>query len=105
MDVRLKVQPVPGRHAPAPRTDRHVGGDDIRNIRLLLPGEDDGIQMIDMFMGNEDIDLPVARKLLRKKLAAAAQLAVLPPPVIKNEKKVSRLNGKTAVIIMSDSEL
>jgi hypothetical protein len=101
-DAGIQLQRIPRGHALSPGADGRVGGDNVADGSGILPGENNGIHMVNVLVGDKDENLSVGQKLLGRNLIVSLQLMLLAPPVIKDKKKIILFDGKAAVIVMRD---
>ena len=91
-------------HAFSAGTDRHIRGDDPGDVPGLVPGEDDGIQVVDMLVADKNEYVVVRAELFGGQLKFGRQLPALPAPVVKDQQRMFSRDGKTAVVIMGDQK-
>ena len=97
-----KLQRVAGSHPFSARPHGHVRGNDVGHVGAAAPAEDDGIQMVNVFVADENKDVFEPLKFFGRDLEAGGKFPALPAPVIENKQRMIVRNGKTAVIIMGD---
>ena len=99
-----KPDGIPGRHALPAGADRHIRGDDPGDVPGFVPGEDDRIQVIDMFVADENEYFVIRAELFGGQLQLGRQLPALPAPVVKDQQRMFSRDGKTAMVIMGDQK-
>ena len=72
---------------------------------MLVPGEDHGIEMVDMLMADENEDVVVSLQLFGRDLFVRGQFPALSAPVVEDGQRMPARNGKTAVIVMGDQQV
>ena len=99
-----KPDGIPGRHALPAGADRHIRGDDPGDVPGFVPGEDDRIQVIDMFVADENEYFVIRAELFGCQLQLGCQLPALPAPVVKDQQRMFSRDGKTAMVIMGNQK-
>ncbi|MBR0386777.1 MAG: hypothetical protein IJH85_03190 [Clostridia bacterium] len=87
-DSFLQLQGITGSHAFSTGTDGHIRRNIVGYGCIILPGENNRIQMIHMFMGNKNVYSSVLLQFFRQQLKMIMQFLMFSSPVIKNKKEI-----------------